>query len=185
MSKYITFTKEIVKYPQIESVSFLQGSLIAALSLNKELKVAEWIAFISKEINKSPNISEDLLSTLHSLFLHTINSIDADNFSFQLLLPTEEDLSRQTITDLNNAESIAPMRFAALIDFCDGFIFSLGFFSMQYAKNLDDNIANLLEILNTIRAFDLNLSESLDDDSVADFYEIEETLRLGVMDLLI
>lgn len=158
------FSSVFETYPQLESVSFVQGMLIGQVSAQPSLSEAQWIKSLVKEAEMGP-IKESTLMLLHQLHLTTLQGLNSQDMDLQLVLPQD------------NAELAE--RVKHLADWCEGFLYGMGL------GHLDQNVKLPAEVREVLQDFAevsmLAIPEQVDEASEGDYIELCEFVRMGAL----
>ena len=141
------------------------GALCALLSTVDRLNAAHWLAlYLTAE--KAAALPQDVLAVLGTIFETTSGQIDNPEFSFHLLLPSDD--------------SMLDVRVEAISSWCQGFLMGLGLGGVTDIDNLPGDLPELVQDFIKISRAD---ALSLDDEKASEnaFEEIMEYVRVGAM----
>ncbi len=148
-------------YPQLESVSFVQGMLVGQVCGVKGLSEAQWIKTLVDE-GEMGAISQGVLMALHQLYLPTLAGLNSAECDFELLLPDDD----------------APLAYRAkhLADWCEGFLFGMG---LAGEAVLSNDVQELLRDFSQISMLEMSDDEA--DEAEDDLMELIEFVRMGAL----
>ncbi|MGR8946425.1 MAG: UPF0149 family protein [Gammaproteobacteria bacterium] len=147
------------------SASECHGLLCGMLCTSRNFQVGSWLEHTLGY--RDEHELHDLASTpaISQLFKGTLAGMDADDFSFSLLLP----------------EDSAPLglRVQALGAWCRGFLSGCGLSDMQQGKKLGDEIEDFLRDMQEIGKVD---PEEVENDTNEEaLFELQEYTRMGAL----
>lgn len=153
---YETIQDIVLRSDLGESAAEIHGILTGLLCLNGNIALDRWL---EEGLSTAPhNLDSGALNWLGTLYDHTCRQLKELDFSFQLLLP-EDDQSLQE-------------RAAALGQWCSGFMFGIGYL----AREGDEWPGDTAEILSDFLQICRITCTSPDDE--ADFMELSEYVRI-------
>jgi len=141
------------------SAAEVHGMLVGMLCMNRVLDCEQWLSLAFGENREGLGDSEE--ETLRELYDETRELLDAVDFSFQLLLPDDDELLSE--------------RASALSGWCHGFLYGIGAAGSGY--DWSSECAEVLKDLADISQLDANVSGEEDE---AAFAEVSEFVRVGV-----
>ena len=163
----------------LNSPAELHGLLCGHLCGGGRYQEHEWsrVAWELLEVVEPPD--RDLDDLIHDLYHTTLRQLNDSNFSFELLLPHEEQSLQQ--------------RTEALSQWCHGFLSGFGSIDEWRQLDADDVSGDVEDILQDFAAFvqinveaEADQAESDEDDtSEADYFEIIEYVRVATINLFI
>lgn len=110
-----------------------------------------------------PALPADLHQKLAPVAAESLKQLASEELSFNLILPpSDQALSLRTI---------------GMTSWSRGFLAGFGLSGKYQEKDLSADVAEFLHDLAAISQMD----EQVDDDGEADFYEVEEYIRMGVL----
>lgn len=147
------------------SASECHGILCALICTQGESALDMWLSLIEED---APNaLSEaDNKRYFENLHHHSSQQLQANDFSFELLLPDDE----QALTE----------RAVAMADWCQGFLFGAGIGGIKDNNDLPDDINDLLRDLGNIAQAGYDDDEDENSGESA-YMELTEYIKAGVM----
>lgn len=141
------------------------GALSALLSTVDRLNAAHWLAlYLTAE--KASVLPQEVLAVLGTVFEATTTQIDNPEFSFKLLLPSDE--------------SMLDIRVEAISNWCQGFLMGLGLGGVTDIANLPGDLPELVQdFIKISRADALSLDDTEESENA--YAEIMEYVRVGAM----
>ena len=165
MIPYTAFAKHLTENKIIATPAELHGHLSGMLVINKRLSADEWIDNVIEDYCfevKGDRLKVNMV--LSALFEFVEDKLKADNFTFNLLLPEdEEDLS---------------FRLEALSVWCGAFLTGLAFAGLKSDQNLDPEVGEFLQDLEKISKVDTAVDETQGEE--VDYIELTEYVKAGV-----
>ncbi len=153
---YATIEDIVLKNDLGESAAEIHGILAGLLCINGSISLENWL---EKGLDiEAVELKSSALAHLKELYTETCRQLRELDFSFQLLLPSDEQPLEQ--------------RVMALGQWCEGFMFGIG-----YMSNADEEWpGDSAEILNDFIQICRITCSSPDDES--DFVELSEYVRI-------
>lgn len=147
-----------------------QGVLCALLAVQSKPTAEQWLAEILPDLVPSATSGDALarqtVQAMIHLFQMTQKQLASTSFSFEMLLPDDED-------DLGS-------RTAALGSWCRGFLYGLGLSGIGDIDRLPDDLPELLHDMEKISHAD-DYEAGNDEEDEHAFTELVEYVRVGVM----
>ncbi len=142
------------------------GQLCAILSLIESITLEQWLGIALPRSEKGDALIAETRSILSEVYQQTVQTIDAEDFDFQLLLPDDDaELSQ---------------RLQAISHWCAGFLMGITHAGItdidKLAANLPEIVRDFVEI-SRAESFEINNSE----EDEASFTEISEFVRMGTL----
>lgn len=142
------------------------GQLCALLCLLESISLEQWLEVALPQADKNNALVAETRDILAEIYRLTLESIDADDFGFQLLLPDDD-------------ASLA-VRLQAISEWCQGFLMGITHSGItdidKLASNLPEIVRDFVEI-SRADSFDIN---DTDEDEAA-YVEISEFVRMGTL----
>jgi len=159
---YSSVNSIILQKDAADSAAEVHGIAVAMLCLNKDTEASDWIieAF-SEEIAL---LQEDKLELIN-IFEQTRDLMESDEFVFDLFLPDEDE----TLS----------LRCAALMQWCQGFLFGMG--RVQTSSEWPGDVDEVLKDIIEFTKLDVDIEEDDAGDAENDLVEIQEYLRAAIM----
>jgi len=142
------------------------GQLCALLSLLESLTKEQWLAMVLPGTEKGDALVAETKAILSEIYDVTIQTIDAEDFDFQLLLPDDEaNLSA---------------RLSALSHWCQGFLMGISHAGITDIEKLASNLPEIVrDFVEISRAESFEIENSEEDE--ASYLEISEFVRMGTL----
>lgn len=142
------------------------GQLCALLCLIEPLSVEQWLGIALPKAAKGDALVAETRSILTEIYENTSQTLDVDDFGFQLLLPDDD--------------AMLSTRLQAISHWCQGFLMGVTHAGItdidKLASNLPEIIRDFVEIS---RAENFEIEHSEEDE--ASFIEISEFVRMGTL----
>ncbi len=148
------------------SAAELHGSLCAQLSASRELPGSNWIDAAAGGPVPAEALEQDTWALLQQLFGWTLQSLEADDFTFALFLPDDE----------------APLaeRTEALGLWCAGYLAGLGQSGFTEAERLPDEAGEFVRDLSEMARAGFEAEDTNEEDEQA-WFELVEYTRMGAL----
>jgi len=142
------------------------GQLCAVLSLIDSISLEQWLDIALPKAEKGDALLAETRSILAEIYEKTVQSIDAEDFDFQLLLPDDD------------AEF--SLRLQAISHWCQGFLMGITHAGVTDIDKLSENLPEIVRAFVEIsRAESFEISDSEEDE--ASFTEISEFVRMSTL----
>lgn len=142
------------------------GQLCAVLSLLDSITLEQWLDIALPKGENGDALRAETRSILAEIYEQTVQTIDAEDFDFQLLLPDDDAGLSQ--------------RLQAISHWCQGFLMGITHAGItdvdKLAANLPEIVRDFVEIS---RADSFELGGSEEDEAA--FLEISEFVRMGTL----
>lgn len=148
-------------YPQLESVSFVQGMLVGQICGVRGLTEAQWIKALVQE-GEIGAIKETFLLSLHQLYQQTLAGLDSAECDFEIMLPDDD-------TPL-------AIRAQHLAGWCEGFLYGMG---LGGKATFSAEVQELLRDFSEISMLEIAEEEQADVED--DLIELVEFVRMGAL----
>ena len=155
----------LAPFPELESASFVHGMLVGLMCGDSEIKETVWIKKLIEEADIK-SVKESFLQVLHQLYLETDAGLNGSGFDFALCIP-------------DDTEALG-FRASMLGQWAEGYLYGMGLLGKS-EKDMAREVTEFLGDLGDIAGIDAaGLSEPGDEEE-ADFMEISEFVRMGVL----
>jgi len=142
------------------------GQLCALVCLLDAISVEQWLDIALSNVDKSNAFVTETRGILAEVYEVTMQSIDAKDFDFQLLLPDDDARLRTRLQGISH--------------WCQGFLMGITHAGItdidKLASNLPEIVRDFVEI-SRAESFDIEGSE----EDEASFVEISEFVRMGTL----
>lgn len=165
MIPYKPFANHLTENKVIATPAELHGHVCGMLIVNFELKANEWIEIILEDYCFDSVDKNNLSTVLESLFEFAKEKLNSENFSFNLLLPSDED-------ELSS-------RLDALSSWCSNFLSGMAYAGFKSLGQLSEEANEFIQDLEKISKVETNYDGSQGEE--ADYYELVEYVRAGTM----
>ncbi len=142
------------------------GQLCAMLSLLESISLEQWLAIALPQGDKNDAILAETRSILAEIYQATLESIDAEDFGFQLLLPDDD--------------TALSMRLQGISRWCQGFLLGISHAGITDIDKLASNLPEIVRDFVQISRADSFDSEGSEEDE-ASYVEISEFVRMGTL----
>jgi len=142
------------------------GQLCALLCLLDSVTVEQWLAMVLPPVEKGDALQSETRSILSEVYDVTVQTIDAEDFDFQLLLP-DDDASLS-------------IRLQSLSHWCQGFLMGITHAGITDIEKLASNLPEIVrDFVEISRAESFEIENSEEDE--ASYLEISEFVRMGTL----
>ena len=149
-----------------QDVAEQHGQLCALLCLLDSVTVEQWLAMVLPPVEKGDALQSETRSILSEVYDVTVQTIDAEDFDFQLLLP-DDDASLST-------------RLQSLSHWCQGFLMGITHAGITDIEKLASNLPEIVrDFVEISRAESFEIENSEEDE--ASYLEISEFVRMGTL----
>ena len=144
----------------------LHGQLCAVLTLIESLTLEQWLDMVLPQAEKGDALRAETRSLLAEVFEQTVQTIDAADFAFQLLIPDDD--------------AVLAKRLEAISHWCQGFLLGITHAGITDIDKLPSNLPEIVrDFVEISRAESFEISDSEEDE--ASFVEISEFVRMGTL----
>ncbi len=165
MIPYKPFAQHLASNNVIASPSELHGHASGMIVMNNGMEANEWIKIILDDYCFESANQQKLVPVLSAMFEYAKDKLNADNYTFNILLPAdEEDLS---------------YRLEALSTWCSTFLTGMAFAGLKSDENMHQDVREFIVDLERISKVDTE-SEGTQGEE-ADFIELSEYVKAGTM----
>ncbi len=142
------------------------GQLCAVLSLIESITLEQWLGVALPKGEMGDALLAETRSILAEIYEQTVQSIDAEDFDFQLLLPDDDaELSQ---------------RLQAISHWCQGFLMGITHAGITDIDKLSANLPEIVrDFVEISRADSFEINDSEEDE--ASYVEICEFVRMGTL----
>ncbi len=165
MIPYRAFAKHLKENNVIATPAELHGHASGMIAVNHELEVREWVDLILQDYCFEGSDSAKLSPVLKALFDYAKDKLAADNFTFNPLLPGDDN-------DLSD-------RLDALSSWCASFLTGLTFAGLKAEGNMHDDVHEFIADLEKISKGDTMAGDSQGEE--ADYFELVEYVKAGAI----
>ena len=165
MIPYKPFSQHLKDNKVIATPSELHGHASGMIVVNNDVDVDEWVELILEDYCFDSNNKSKLIPVLSALFDFAKDKLNADNYTFSVLLPSDDN-------DLS-------YRLEAISTWCGAFLTGLAFAGLKSDKNLHDDVHEFISDLEKISKVDYNTEGSQGEE--ADFVELVEYVKAGTI----
>lgn len=164
MFEFDTVQSALEKLNANVDASETHGTLCGLLLVNSDM--ATWLKHTLDDLPEAGDVlAAEQLGLLRSLFEQTREQMNAEDLSFELLLPDEVDEFGNRLLGVSN--------------WCQGFLYAVGIIGLGKNRALDELsqecLSDLLEISK------LDHQQVADEDAEQQFIEVVEHVRLSVI----
>jgi len=163
MIPYKPFAQHLKDNNVIATPSELHGHASGMLVVNCDMEVNEWINLILEDYCFEGGDRSKLIPVLSALFEFAKDKINADNYTFRLLLPSDDN-------ELS-------FRLEALSTWCAAFLTGLAFAGLKSDTNMHADVHEFILDLENISKLDYYSEGSQGEE--ADFVELVEYVKAG------
>ncbi len=165
MIPYKPFAKHLQDNNIIATPSELHGHASGMIVVNHDVKVEKWVDLIMDDYSFEGGDSKKLVPVLVALFDYAKDKLEADNYTFTPLLPSDDN-------DLS-------YRLEALSSWCGSFLTGLAFAGLKSESNLHDDVHEFIADLEKISKVATDSDETQGEE--ADFVELVEYVKAGTL----
>jgi len=165
MIPYKPFAQHLIDNKVIATPSELHGHASGMIVVNNDVDVEEWVELILEDYCFDSSDKNKLIPVLSALFDFSKDKINADNFTFSVLLPSDDN-------DLS-------YRLEALSTWCGSFLTGMAFAGLKSDKNMHDDVHEFIVDLEKISKVDYDTEGSQGEE--ADFVELVEYVKAGTI----
>ncbi len=144
------------------SVAEIHGSMVGVLCADQSVAYPIWLARIGDD-RRLVQKGENLDDVLAALFAKTRDDLVSDVFAFELMLPGDE---------VSLAE-----RAQALAQWCEGFLYGLGYVAVQDDVEWPGDCTEIMRDLAEISKVDSNVEDETNEFAL---FELIEYVKVGV-----
>ena len=142
------------------------GQLCAILNLLESTSLDQWLDIALPNGDKNNALHAETRSILAEIYQLTIETIDAEDFAFQLLLPDDD-------ASLEN-------RLQALSHWCQGYLMGITYAGITDIEKLPSNLPEIVrDFVEISRAESFDVEGNEEDE--ASYLEISEFVRMGTL----
>jgi len=165
MIPYKPFAQHLKDNKVIATPSELHGHASGMIVVNNDVDVDEWLELILEDYCFDTQNKSKLTPVLTALFDFAKDKIQADNYTFSILLPSDDN-------ELS-------YRLEALSTWCGAFLTGLAFAGLKSDKNMPDEVHEFIADLEKISKVDTDTEGSQGEE--ADFVELVEYVKAGTI----
>lgn len=165
MIPYKAFAQHLKDNNVIATPAELHGHASGMIVINKDVDVDEWTELVLADYCFESNNKPKLIPVLGALFDYAQDKLKADNYTFNLLLPSDNN-------DL-------AFRLDALATWCSAFLTGMAFAGLKSDANMDKDVSEFIQDLEKISKVDTASGDSQGEE--ADFVELSEYVKAGTM----
>ena len=149
-----------------QDASEQHGQLCALFCLIESITLEQWLDIALPKGGKGDALVAETRSILTEIYTETIDTIDAEDFGFQLLLPDDD--------------SMLSTRLQAVSHWCQGFLMGITHAGITDIDKLASNLPEIVrDFVEVSRAESFEIENSEEDE--ASFVEISEFVRMGTL----
>ncbi len=168
MIPYKEFAKHLTNNNIIATPAELHGHACGMIIVNKDVTPKQWVDLILSDYSFEGSDDGKLLPVLNALFNYANDKLSADNYSFALLLPQDdEELS---------------YRLEAMASWCSACLTGMAFAGLKSDADMPKDAHDFILDLDKISQIDTFSDETQGEE--ADFVEIVEYLKAGCLLLM-
>ena len=167
-SDYDQLSHVLEIFSSVRNPAEAHGTLCGVLGFTGDSGKARWIAWLLEDAEPNVPQAREGLSFLDQFYDRAMDNLCDESWGFQLLLPAEECALSE--------------RIRAMAEWCDGFVFGLGFGGVMQEIEQDSEVSELVKDMIEISKIDGAGAVGEGDES--DLVEIVEYVRIGVLNLL-
>jgi len=165
MIPYKPFAQHLKDNKVIATPSELHGHASGMIVVNNDVEVEEWVELILEDYCFEKTNHSKLMPVLTALFDFAKDKLNADNYTFELLLPSDDN-------ELS-------FRLEALSTWCGTFLTGLAFAGLKSDNNMHTDVHEFIADLEKISKVDFNTEGSQGEE--ADFVELVEYVKAGTI----
>lgn len=165
MIPYKAFAQHLKDNQVIATPAELHGHASGMIVVNKDVDVDEWTELVLQDYCFETQNKSKLIPVLGALFDYAQDKLKADNYTFSLLLPSDNN-------DLS-------FRLDALATWCSAFLTGMAFAGLKAETNMDKDVSEFIQDLEKISKVDTDSGDSQGEE--ADFVELSEYVKAGTM----
>ena len=142
------------------------GQLCALLNLLDSISLEQWLEVCLEKGDKNDALLSETRAILAEIYQVTLDTVDAEDFAFQLLLPDDD-------------ASLA-VRLQGLSHWCQGYLMGVTHAGITDIEKLPSNLPEIIrDFVEISRADSFDVEGSEEDES--SFLEISEFVRMGTL----
>ena len=165
MIPYKPFAQHLKDNNIIATPSELHGHASGMLVVNKDTNVNTWIDLILEDYSFEGSNTEKLIPVLTALFDYAKDKLNADNYTFTPLLPSDDN-------ELS-------LRLEALSSWCATFLTGMAFAGLKSDANMHKDVHEFILDLENVSKVDTAAGESQGEE--ADYVELVEYVKAGTI----
>ena len=165
MIPYKPFAKHLQDNNIIASPSELHGHASGMIVVNRDVEVEEWIDLIIADYSFEGGDKGKLVPVLGALFDYAKDKLKADNYTFNPLLPSDDN-------ELS-------FRLEALSTWCAAFLTGMAFGGLKSDANMNKEVNEFILDLEKISTVDTFAGDTQGEE--ADFVELVEYVKAGAI----
>ena len=166
MIPYKPFAKHLLDNNIIATPAELHGHASGMIVVNKNIEVEQWVDLVLADYSFEGGDKAKLLPVLGALFDYAKDKLEADNYTFNLLLPNDE----------GNELSF---RLEALSTWCASFLTGMAFAGLKSDAHMHQDVHEFILDCEKISKVDTMVEESQGEE--ADYMELVEYVKAGVI----
>ncbi len=164
---YYELEEELKQLGALASASEAHGILIGQLAGGLELDTMMWLQQFLLAVGAKSEPSGESANWLSHLLGFSRESLLAEDFSFQPLLPDDDDpLS---------------LRLNRISEWCSGFLAGFGSAGDHEGRELDEEVASALKDLAAICQVETELTDESLEQAESDFFSLNEFVRMAAL----
>ncbi|VAW33918.1 hypothetical protein MNBD_GAMMA01-745 [hydrothermal vent metagenome] len=165
MIPYKPFAQQLKDNNVIATPAELHGHASGMLVVNHDMEVSHWIKLILEDYCFEGSNQSKLIPVLTALFDFAKDKLTADNYTFNLLLPADDN-------ELS-------YRLEALSTWCSIFLTGMAYAGLKSDKNMHNDAHEFILDLEKIAKVDTMSGDSQGEE--ADFVELVEYVKAGTI----
>ncbi len=165
MIPYRAFAKHLMENNVIATPSELHGHASGMIAVNNDIGVKEWTVLILEDYCFEGSDSIKLAPVFKALFDYAKDKLAVDNYTFNPLLPDDDD----PLSD----------RLEALSSWCSSFLTGLAFAGLEADVNMHEDVHEFIVDLEKISKVDTFAEDSQGEE--ADYIELVEYVKAGAI----
>lgn len=165
MIPYRAFAKHLMENNVIASPSELHGHACGMIAVNNDLDFKEWTALILEDYCFEGSDPVKLAPVFKALFDYAKDKLAADNYTFNPLLPDDDDALSE--------------RLEALSSWCSNFLTGLAFAGLKADANMHNDVHEFIVDLEKISKVETAADDSQGEE--ADYFELVEYVKAGTI----
>jgi uncharacterized protein YgfB (UPF0149 family) len=165
MIPYKPFAKHLQDNNIIATPAELHGHASGMIVVNRGVEVEEWVELVMADYSFEGGDKAKLIPVLGALFDFAKDKLSADNYTFSLLLPSDDN-------DLS-------FRLEALSTWCASFLTGMAFAGLKSDTNMHQDVHEFILDLEKISKVDTMSDDSQGEE--IDFVELVEYVKAGTI----
>jgi uncharacterized protein YgfB (UPF0149 family) len=165
MIPYKPFAKHLDDNNIIATPAELHGHACGMIVVNREVDVEEWVDLVINDYSFEGGDRSKLLPVLGALFDYAKDKLSADNYTFNPLLPSDDN-------ELS-------FRLEALSTWCASFLTGMAFAGLKSDANMHKDVHEFILDLEKISTVETTSEDTQGEE--ADFVELVEYVKAGTI----